>query len=542
MQVGDEQAFLEFSRLTDEQKATLTPTLITVYNEGLRQKDCIRSLLDIESPDAQPVFEDALSRSDDSIAALGARGLAALEANDFASNIAQRLMQVTTSEEFAPFMDSLLAMPTPEAAEVVARIVQRNAGRIGGINTIRNGCRLFAKVPPTEETINAMVYSLINFVPLPYEDAINECELALLEHADAVTPALIEVFNQENESINELLRNNQYPLVIGSSRAALVMAHIHNDPIVEAITAWYSVNHEVPRQELANMDVQQQMEWYNNHGQLFDVTTMALAYNGSDRARETLLAAEHRSGEDEEATLLNNFVDWFGLSDGAEVGLRQPIHEALSMINNPEDRDLLWERAISGNVQRGGIVTDTMLRVNVLHYLGRSAQADEMPRYEEALQAQNENFLQEFTPLRAYWVLAQQCQENIDCYAAAITDPSTVAADETLQGYITGEENEQVQAMITMGINSSAQSGGLWQLAIRFGDQAEAQEALVANMGTSDMMVRMQIAEAMLVIEDLPANTVELIDAQLEADAGRTGVQMLREFRQAVRVVKLVRF
>ena len=110
-----------------------------------------------------------------------------------------------------------------------------------------------------------MVYSLVNFVPQPYQDAINECELAILEHADAVTPDLIQLFNGENEPVNDLLRNNQYPEVIGSLRAALVMAHIHNDQIVEALTTWYGTSHDVPRQELATMDVNQQMEWYNNH-------------------------------------------------------------------------------------------------------------------------------------------------------------------------------------------------------------------------------------------------------------------------------------
>ena len=96
--------------------------------------------------------------------------------------------------------------------------------------------------------------------------------------------------------------------------------------------------------------------------------------------------------------------------------------------------------------------------------------------------------------------------------------------------------------MVTMGIDSSAQAGGVWQLALRFGDNPAAGEALVANMGTEDMMIRMQIAEALLVINTLPADTAERIDAQLEAEQGRHGVPMLREFRHAIRVAKLTRF
>ena len=103
------------------------------------------------------------------------------------------------------------------------------------------------------------------------------------------------------------------------------------------------------------------------------------------------------------------------------------------MIGNPEDRELLWQRALAGDVQRGGAVTDTMLRINALHYLGRTALPGEMPRYEEVLAAQVPDFRQEFTPLRAYWVLAEQCQEDVACFAAALRDPSTIAADEILQ-------------------------------------------------------------------------------------------------------------
>ena len=127
MQVGDEQAFLEFAHLSPEEMATLTPTLIQVYADGLRPEQCMRALLQIGSPDARGTYENALGRSDDHLAALGARGLAGIQATDAASDVATRLMQVTTPEEFAPFMDALLEMPTPESAEVVSDIVQRRA-------------------------------------------------------------------------------------------------------------------------------------------------------------------------------------------------------------------------------------------------------------------------------------------------------------------------------------------------------------------------------------------------------------------------------
>ncbi len=534
IEAGNEKGLREFQRLDDEGRAACVPSLIRAYNNNLMQREVVRALVSAPDERAGDVFRSALARPDDAIAALGARGLAAINDTSSSQAIAERLGAVTTPTEFAPFLDALAVVPTDEALTVVSRTLLRPASRIGGIQTIRKGCGLLGRAQtPNDEIIEALVFSMVNFVPQPYQDAINECELAILAHADTALPKLVETYNGQNARTNDHLRSLDYPVVVARLRAALALSHIDSDAASEAIRGFFNTPQEVPFGDLASMNVQQQQNWYSNRGQLFQVSARGLGYRNTE-ANIAMLRSLENTGEE---MALNNFTDWFQLSEGAEVGLRQSVHEALMIGGHEQDRELLWQRAESGEVARGGSRSDVMLRINTLHYVGRTARVGEIPRYEQVVAAQPERWRGEFESLRAYFVLAEQCTDDVACYGQRIADPSPVLEDERIATMLAGIENEQAQTMTRNGVTAAINAGAIWTLATRLKANPAAGTTLLGHIGHGDMQTRLAVGEALLTFDELPAGATEAINTQLEADADRRGVPGLRESRHLLKVL-----
>src|SRR5690606_15756328 len=135
-----------------------------------------------------------------------------------------------------------------------------------------------------------------------------------------------------NERANAHLRSINMSIAAGQLRAALVLAHMKNDDANDAIRAYFRQDHVIPTRELADMSLEEQQNWYNNNGQVFDFSARALAYVRNENDRELLRSLLDMDGE------LGNFSSWFTLSEGAEIGLRQAAITALVTIANDGDR------------------------------------------------------------------------------------------------------------------------------------------------------------------------------------------------------------
>lgn len=537
MSIGSEQAFDEFTRLTPEQQAAVVPTLIDLYNRDFRREKALQSLLTARSPEARDVFRASLQESD-TLAAIGARGLAAIGDSESAVQIAQRLATVTTSEAYPAFLEALQQIPTSAAGDVVADVLRRPAPRIGGIGTVRSGCTFLGAVEsPSDTVLGGMVFGLVNFIPQPFEDALNECELALLAHGDAAVPKLLEVINGTNTAVNDHLRSIRYRAVVGQLRATAVMAHIHNDAAAAAMTTWFSTDHPVPYAELRDMPTAEQQNWYDQQGQMFTQAVNLLAYHGTPADLATLRRLESTEAPE---SLLTNFAGWFELSAGAEFGLRTAVQDALSKIGDDTDRELLWTRAESGSVTRGGEIFATELRKNALHYLGRTARPGESARYEALLAAQTEANRVQFELHRVYFLLADTCQDDVACYAGLLDNTAPIMQHPTMVAEIGRFAEGAERSMMSNAYEQSLRTAVVWQLAIRFGSNAAAGEALIANLDHESLAARADIGEALLYIDSLPSDWAARVDTFIAADTENRNPQA-RAFRHQLRVVKIAR-
>lgn len=532
----DPRAFNEFVNLAPSDQAAVVPAIIEVYNGGLRQEEALRALVAAKDPQAQPVFVAALERPADDLAGLAARGLASIDDRESAAAIARRLAQVTQHDAYPAFLDALEQMPTPQAADVVAELLLRPAGRIGGINTVRQGCRMLGLVEnPSASVIDALAFGLVNFIPEPFQDALNECELGLIAQGDRAIPALQAMLNGQNQAVNTQLRTVRFPDSVGQLRGGAALAHLNTEASTAALIEWFNTKREIPRQELSRMEVGEQQNWYNQQGQLFTLAVEGLAIAQTDAARATLRSLESATPPNQEpVTALDNFVDWFQLSAGAEFGLRTAVHEAMSQIGTPEDRELLWTRAMSGTVERGSASFNRELRANALHFLGRTATAEEMPRYEAVL-ADHEG-ARALTAHRAYFVLAQLCGTDAACYEGTLTDATPVLEEPTIAALIAAQEEGQAREMMVAEIVANVRQASVWQLALRVGEPGR----LLGHLDHDSTQVRFNIAKALLVAPNLPADTNERIDAFLTADAANNAGPA-RDVRNAYRLAQAVR-
>ena len=347
---GDERAFAELARLTPEQQKALVPALIEAYNTGKKPQRAIEALASIGDPAAKEALGAALTQSDDMLAGLAARGLGNIGDKGSAAAIAKRLGEVTTDEAYPAFFEALSKLPIDAAADALSAVLMRPASKIGGAGSVRLGCRALGETSaPTDVILDALVFGLVNFTPTPFKDPMPDCELALLKLKDAAIPKLVELFEGKNAKVNDHLKVLSYPAVTGQLRAAAVLAHSQNPAAIKAITQFVSKPHPIPTAELAAMPIADQQNFYANSGQMFDQAAKALGAAGGPENLATLRKLENAS----EGSLLANFSEWFALSDGAEVGLRQSVHESLAVIGDASDRKLLWDRATAGTVGRG---------------------------------------------------------------------------------------------------------------------------------------------------------------------------------------------
>lgn len=528
----DPRAFTEFTNLTAEQQVALVPTLVEVYNGGLRQQDALRALVSAADPRGKDVFLAALDRPDDELAGLGARGLAAINDTASAAVVARRLSTVTQHDAYPAFLDSLRAIPTPEAGDVVAQLMVRPAARIGGINTVRQGCHMLGAVEnPSEQVLNGLAFALINFIPAPPQDAVSECELALIKHGDRAVPALQALLAGTNQEVNTHLRSLQLPDSVGRLRGGAVLAHLGTPAATAALIEWFGTSQELPRQELARMDIAAQQAWYSQQGQLFTLGIEGLAIAGTDDALATLRLLENSEIEDSKLT---NFQQWFTLSNGAEFGLRTSVQEALSQVGTDADRELLWERATSGSVTRGGAAFTRELRANALHFLGRGARPGDMARYEAVLAAQEDaSFM---SAHRVYFVMAEMCGDDAACFASKLDDTSSLLEEESLAAMIAATPEGPNRNMATQNVSGNARTGAVWQIATRL-DQSTL---LLDRLAHDSTQVRFNIGRALLVTPTLPADASAKIDAFIEADSGNSA-GAARDIRHGYRLVKAIR-
>lgn len=537
MEMNDPRAFSEFAHLTDEQKAELVPTLISVYDSGLRQEECLRALVATGDARAKDVFLSALQRSDDRLAGLAARGLASIGATDSATAVAQRLSTVTQHEAYAGFLDALNLIPTSQAADVVASVMMRPAPRVGGINTIRRGCTMLGAVEnPSDGVLDALVFGLVNFIPQPFDDAMAECELALLAHGDAAVPKLTETFRGNNQAVNTQLTSMQYQLVVGRLRAGAVLAHIGTPAALAPLIEWFNTQQQIPVAELERMTPEQASAWYDFHGQLFTAAVQGLAYARTEPAIATLRGLE---AAESEGSLLANFRVWFQLSAGAEFGLRTAVHEALMKVGDDVSRELLWERAFQGTVPTArGEYFQAEFRKNALHFVGRAARPGELARFTALANAQSNPG--DFMMHLGYFALAEHCGDDVACYSGALLDPSPVLAQEAVTTALGGVEDPQTRTMLEAGMTQNVRTGAIWQLALRLGGQPAAGEALLAALANPSMQVRFEAVEAMHFVAELPADARTRLQAFLDEQASSTA-QGARELRQAVRLLLAMR-
>ncbi len=537
LELADPEAFRRLEHLEAADQATLVPTLVDVYNSGLRKEESLRALVGIGDERAKDIFLSGLQATDDGLAALAARGLANLGDASSATAVAQRLAQVTQHDAYAGFLDALKVIPTPQAADVIASMMMRPADRIGGINTVRQGCTILGSVDnPSDDVLNALVFGLVNFVPDPFQDALNECELALLAHGDAPVQKLAEVLREENATVNTRLTSMSYNQVVGSLRAGAVLAHNGSPAAQNALLAWFGTQQEIPVTELEQMTPEEASAWYDHHGQLFTVAAQGLAYANSEATQDALRRLETLEGEN---SLLANFRIWFQLSAGAEFGLRTVVQEGMMKVGSAEDREVLWSRALEGTVPTSrGAYFQTEFRKNALHYVGRTARPGELERFTTTINAQAAPI--QFMMHLGYFALAELCGTDAACYAEKLTDVTAVTSHESVTTALAGVEDEAIRTQLLAGITQNARTGAIWQMALQFGGEIAAGEALLNNLENPSMAARFETVEALHYAASLPTDAGARLDAFLEAEAESTAPQA-RELRHAVRLLKSMR-
>ncbi|MCB9507305.1 MAG: hypothetical protein H6698_07250 [Myxococcales bacterium] len=536
LEQSDPRAFQEMSHLSPEDRATLVPTLVEIYNSGVFQEESLRALVTAADARGREVFLAALQRSDDNLAGQAARGLAAISDSASSEAIAQRLATVTQTSAYPAFVEAIAAIPTPAAAEVVAGMLMRPVERIGGIATVRKSCGILGAVEsPSPAVIDALVFSLSNFEPQPFQDALADCELALLAHGDAAVPKLAETFRGENAAVNTRLLAIQYQAVVGQLRAAAVLAHMTSPAAMAPLLQWVGTHQDVPAAQLSQMTNEQAAQWYEYHGQMFTAVIQGLAYAHSDDTVAALRALESVEGE---GSLLANFSLWFQLSAGAEFGLRTSVQEALMKVGNDTDRELLWQRATEGALGSArGAYFVTEFRKNALHYVGRTARPGELARF-TALAAAQQNPA-EFSMHVGYFALAEICGDDVACYVAKLSDPTAVLEHESVTAALAPLDEATRQTALG-GVAQNVRVGAIWQLALRFGGQLAASEALFDNLANDSMQARFETTEALRFVSTLPTDAAARLDAAIEANMNSTNPQA-RDLRQAIRVTRAIR-
>jgi hypothetical protein len=538
LQVGSVKALDSLSELPIEQQRAATPALIEAYNGGLQRDRVLEALVRIADPAAQDLLLEILNGNEDDRAAMAARALSAAQLTDTSVAIAQRLQRTADRRQYPVFLSAINQMPTPGAADVVAEIVMNRAERIGGIDTVKNGCKLMATIDnPSAASVRAMVYGLVNLIPDPYADAMQDCEAALLRHRDAAVAPLVEMLNDQNQEVINLMRELNMRNVGAQLRAAVVLSHIGSDAAADALRTWLSAAHPAPVDELRLMAVNEQQDWYSLSGQLF---TFAATGIGHRHNAEDLAVLRRLESLETPGSLLNNYSTWFSLSSLAELGLRNAVYDQLARHGSPEDRTMLWERATTGATGRGGEGAAIELRSSILHFLGRNARPEEIELYAVVFNAQTPEAQGNFFVHRAYFALAEICSTNVECYAGMIDNQDQILLDEVFASYLAGITEQQQRDLEAGLLKKTAQIAAVWQLALRFADNPAAGAALLGAIGHTSLEVREAVSEAFLTMPALPAEFAATVGAFLEAERTNNNPRA-RDARHLLNVLRLTR-
>lgn len=530
MKHGHPKSFSAYAALSDDVRQAMLPDVIAAYNSNQNQREALRAMLTTPDPQTLDTFRNALARPDDELALLGARGLVALQDSSSGEAIAERLRTVTTPQTFLGFVEALENYPSPEAIEAVATIAQRPADRIGGVATVQAACRTMENAPKaTDEIVRGIAFGLVNFRAQPYEDAVRECEMAALVHRAAVTPALVELYKGDNERAIEYVRGLGFSAATAKMRAAMVLGHLRDHTANNAVRAWLKTEQVVPRSEIAAMSLEQQQNWYDNHGQFFEMSVKTLAYERSADDRELLRSLTTPTGD------LRNFRAWFALSEGAELGLRQAAATALTSVATADDKAFLWNEAAKGDIARGGEQTDTLYHLNVIHALGRIATKGDLAAFQTAFKAQPERWKQEFRALMGYFVLGEACGDDMACRAAYVLEPQPLLDRKDVRDWVQAEQ-EPRRAALEVGLKSAIQAGGVWQISHLGGDRA-ASDLLTNLMRKGPEVAQTAIPEALLFCREFSPTVTEELNAWLEETEKRPSVPGWAELRHLVRVV-----
>lgn len=524
------KVFPAYMALDDAQRLELLPNVIATYNSNQQQKEALRALLTVKDDRAVDVYRNALARPDDEVSLLGARGL--VQVGDTASGpaIAERLRTVTTPGTFLGFVEALEPFQSPEAIDAVAIVAQRPAERIGGVATVKGACRMMEKAPQaTEDIVRGITFGLVNFRAQPYEDAVRECEMAALAHRKDVTPALVELYKGSNERASELVKSMGFSDATARMRGAMVLGHMRDHQANNAVRQWLRTEQVVPRSELAAMSLPEQQNWYDNHGQLFEISVKALSYERNADDRALLRGLVDPSGE------LRNFRAWFSLSEGAEMGLRQAAATALVSVADDSTKTFLWNEARSGDIARGNEQTDTLYHLNVVHALGRIATKSDLAAFRTMFNAQPDRWKHEFRGLYGYFVLGDACGEDVACRQQYVLDPSPLLERKDVKDWIAAE-TEARRPALEESLKMAIQAGGVWQIALLGGDAA-ASDILTSLMRKGPEVAQTAIPEALLFCRTWSPTVSQQLDAWLADTAQRPNVPGWPELRHLVRVV-----
>lgn len=524
------KVFPAYMALDDDLRQELLPNVIESFNSNQQQREALRALLTVEDARNLDVFRNALARPDDELSLLGARGLVQMGDTASGGAIAERLRTVTTPQAFLGFVEALESFTAPEAVDAVATIVQRPAERIGGVATVKAACRMMERTSQsTDEIVQGITFGLVNFRAQPYEDAMRECEMAALVHKEAIVPALVELYSGDNERANEHVRSMGFSDAPARMRAAMIMAHLRNNEANSAIRQWLRTEQTVPRSELAAMSLQEQQNWYDNHGQLFEISVNTLAYERNPEDRELMRSLVTPDGE------LRNFRAWFSLSEGAELGLRQAAAAGLVSVANASDKAFLWNEARAGDIGRGTEQTDTLYHLNVIHSLGRIATKGDLASFRTAFNAQPERWKHEFRALYGYFVLGEVCGDDMECRSNYVLDPSPLMERADVQAWIASETDER-RERLTESLQSAIQAGGVWQIALLGGDAAAA-DLLTNILRKGPEVAQTAVPEALLYCRSWGPNVSEQLELWLKETEQRTNVPGWPEMRHLVKVI-----
>ena len=506
-----------YGALEDAQKLEALPAVIAAYNANTQQRDVLRALQTVDDPRTVDVFRNALLKTDDDLAVLGARGLAARGVAGSAPEIADRLRSVSSPGAFLGMVESIETLDPGAGVGVMASLLQRPAERIGGVPVVKAGCRILEKTSQTtEEIVDSIVLGMVNFTARPYVDPMPECENAALRHVDGMNSAISELYLGKNERANDLVRAQGFSDAPARLRGAIYMSHLRTEELNAAYRQFLGSRFQINAGEFDAMTTEQQMAYYDNMGQLFEISVKGLSYSRNPEDRALIRSLVDPAGG------LTNFAALTRLGTTGEVGYRQAAATALVAVGNASDKSFLWNEATSATVSRGGVQGATLYHLNVIHALGRIAAKGDMANFRRAFNAQPSQWQHEFRGQYGYFAVGEACDRDLECLTNAALNPDSIVEREDVQAWIQ-EDREDRREMLTQMMGLAVQSGAVWQIAMYHPDAAGS-KALVRVLTEGGEGAIAIVPEALLHIRDYDASVTPEIEAWLEGPiATRTG-------------------